>query len=106
MARSWTRRPTGRSSGGAGDPDGDPNKGHGNDLDGIDEENPGNSGDKRKKKDIKFVVLCQHNHKHLADYVYLVDNEPPVIVKDGNDPGYERFVKWEFGGPGGGKGGK
>lgn len=84
--------------------DGDANKGHGNDLDGIDEDNPGESGDKRKGKDIKFVVLCQHNHKHLADYVYLVDEEPPTIANEGNNPGYERFIKWEYGGPGGGGG--
>lgn len=84
--------------------DGDANKGHGNDLDGIDEDNPGGSGDKRKGKDIEFVVLCQHNHKHLADYVYLVDEEPPMIADEGNKPGYERFIKWEFGGPGGGGG--
>jgi prepilin-type N-terminal cleavage/methylation domain-containing protein len=86
--------------------DGDANKGHGNDLDGIDEENPGASGDKRKGKDIRFVVLCQHNHKHLADYVYLVDNDPPMIADENNRPGYERFIKWEFGGPGNGGGGR
>jgi hypothetical protein len=85
--------------------DGDANKGHGNDLDGIDEENPGASGDKRKKKDIKFVVLCQHDHKRFGDYVYLVDNEPPMIADADNQPGYERFIKWEFGGPGNGGGG-
>jgi hypothetical protein len=85
--------------------DGDANKGHGNDLDGIDEDNPGASGDKRKGKDIKFVVLCQHNHSHLADYVYIVDHEPPMIADENNDPGYERFIKWEFGGPGNGGGG-
>lgn len=85
--------------------DGDANKGHGNDLDGIDEDNPGASGDKRKGKDIDFVILCQHNHKHFADYVYLVDNEPPMIAGGDNQPGYERFIKWEFGGPGGGGGG-
>jgi prepilin-type N-terminal cleavage/methylation domain-containing protein len=84
--------------------DGDANKGHGNDLDGIDEDNPGASGDKRKGKDIDFVVLCQHDHKHLAEYVYVVDNEPPMIANADNKPGYERFIKWEFGGPGGGGG--
>lgn len=85
--------------------DGDPNKGHGNDLDGIDEENPGNSGEKRDRKDIKFVVLCQHDHKFLGDYVYLTDAEPPVVVngrEGAPDPGYRRFIKYEFGGPGGG----
>lgn len=85
--------------------DGDANKGHGNDLDGIDEDNPGASGDKRKGKDIDFVVLCQHDHKHLAAYVYVVDNEPPLIAGGDNQPGYERFIKWEFGGPGSGGGG-
>jgi prepilin-type N-terminal cleavage/methylation domain-containing protein len=85
--------------------DGDPNKGHGNDLDGIDEENPGKSSENRDKNDIRFVVLCQHDHKFLADYVYLTDAEPPAIVggpEAGVDPRYERFIKYEFGGPGGG----
>ena len=85
--------------------DGDPNKGHGNDLDGIDEENPGKSAENRDKEDIRFVVLCQHDHKFLADYVYLTDAEPPAIVggpDGGQDPRYERFIKYEFGGPGGG----
>lgn len=85
--------------------DGDPNKGHGNDLDGIDEENPGKSAANRDRDDIKFVVLCQHNHRHLGSYVYCVDAEPPVVV-DGEggaaDPKYARFIKYEFGGPGGG----
>lgn len=85
--------------------DGDPNKGHGNDLDGIDEENPGKSAENRDRDDIKFVVLCQHNHRHLGSYVYCVDAEPPVVV-DGEggaaDPKYTRFIKYEFGGPGGG----
>lgn len=87
--------------------DGDPNKGHGNDLDGIDEENPGKSAENRDRDDIKFVVLCQHNHRHLGSYVYCVDAEPPVVV-DGEggapDPKYTRFIKYEFGGPGGGNG--
>ena len=82
--------------------DGDPTKGHGNDLDGVDEENPGKSDP--DKKDIKFVILCQHDHGDLADFVYLTDEEPPIIAKNGDDhPDYERFIKWEFGGPGGGK---
>ena len=55
--------------------DGDPNSGHGNDLDGVDEENPGKSDP--DKKDIKYVILCQHDHGDLADFVYLTDEEPP-----------------------------
>jgi type II secretory pathway pseudopilin PulG len=85
--------------------DGDPNKGHGNDLDGIDEENPGRSSEKRDREDIKFVVLCQHDHGNLGHYVYCVDSEPPVVVGGeggAEDPKYTRFIKYEYGGPGGG----
>jgi type II secretory pathway pseudopilin PulG len=78
--------------------DGDPNEGHGNDLDGVDETNPGVSDP--DKKDIKFVIFCEHDHKHLGKYVYLTDEEPPTIATDENDPGYTKFIKWEFGGPG------
>jgi len=81
--------------------DGDPNKGHGNDIDGVDEENPGKSDP--DKKDIHFVILCQHDHGGLAEYVYITDEGPPQIVTGSDDdPGYENFIKWEFGGPGGG----
>ena len=75
-----------------------PNSGHGNDLDGVDEENPGKSDP--DKKDIKFVVFCEHDHKHLCKYVYAVDEEPPQLASEGNDPGYTAFIKWEYGGPG------
>ena len=84
--------------------DGDPNKGHGNDLDGIDEENPGDSSKNRERKDIQFVIVCQHDHKDLAEYVFIEDEGPPRLSQPGDDfPDYARFVKWEFGGPGGGK---
>jgi hypothetical protein len=78
--------------------DGDPNAGHGNDLDGVDEENPGASDP--DKKDIKFVIFCEHDHGDLGKYVYLTDEEPPTIATEDNDPNYQRFIKWEFGGPG------
>ena len=85
--------------------DGDPNKGHGNDLDGVDEQNPGASDP--DKKDIKFVIFCQHDHGDLGKYVYLTDEEPPTIVHGSDDdPNYTRFIKWEFGGPGAGRGKK
>lgn len=80
--------------------DGDPNAGHGNDIDDIDEQNPGDSADNRTKKDIKFVVVCQHDHKHLANYVYGEDQDGPKIAYGGDDPQYDRFVKWEFNAPG------
>lgn len=87
----------------------DPNAGHGNDLDGFDEQNQGNGG-KRTSKDIKFVLICQHDHGNLCRYVYIEDEGPPILATADNDPGYEKFIKWEEGrapgGQGGGKGGK
>lgn len=85
--------------------DGDPNSGHGNDLDGVDEENPGASDP--DEKDIKFVIFCEHDHGDLAKYVYLTDEEPPTLVHgDDDDPDFTRFIKWEYGGPGAGSGKK
>jgi hypothetical protein len=84
--------------------DGDPNSGHGNDLDGVDEENPGASDP--DKKDIKFVIFCDHDHGELAKYVYLTDEEAPTVATDDNDPDWQRFLKWEYGGPGAGNHGK
>lgn len=86
--------------------DGDPNSGHGNDLDGLDEENPGKSWENRDKEDIKFVIFCDHDHGDLAKYVYLTDLGSPVLADDENDPNFQRFIKWEFGGPGAGNTGK
>jgi prepilin-type N-terminal cleavage/methylation domain-containing protein len=83
----------------------DPNAGHGNDLDGYDEQNPG--GSKREKKDIKFVLICQHDHADLCKYVYIEDEGPPQLATADNDPGYDKFIKWEDGRtPGGKPGGK
>ena len=85
----------------------DPNAGHGNDLDGYDEQNPGDSP--REAKDIKFVLLCQHDHAYLCKYVYIEDEGPPQLATEDNDPGYDKFIKWEDGrqptGKPGGKGG-
>lgn len=78
--------------------DGDPNKGHGNDLDELDEENPGKSDP--DEKDIKFVILCEHDHGRLCKYVYVLDEEPPQLATEENDPGYDFFIQWEYGGPG------
>ena len=80
--------------------DGDPNKGHGNDLDGIDEDNPGNSGNNRNAKDIQFVVICQHDHGSLGWYVYLEDEGRPQIATAKDNPGYHRFIKWVDNPPG------
>ena len=81
--------------------DGDPNSGHGNDLDEIDEQNPGDSPENREEKDIKFVIFCEHAHGDLGKYVYLTDMGAPIVVQgDGDDPGFDKFIKWEYGGPG------
>lgn len=79
----------------------DPNAGHGDDLDGFDEQNPGKA--KRSAKDIKFVLVCRHDHGHLCNYVYIEDEGPPQLATGDNDPKYERFLTWEEGGTGGGK---
>ena len=75
------------------DTDPDVEKGAGTDLDGVAEAKSGESGGADNKKDVKFVVLCQHDHKQLADYVYLVDDGPPTIANMDHQPGYERFIR-------------
>lgn len=72
----------------------DPNRGHGNDMDFCDEENPGQSSSNRDCMDITFVVICQHNHRHLANYVYIEDEGPPTLAGWGRDtdPGYDKFL--------------
>jgi prepilin-type N-terminal cleavage/methylation domain-containing protein len=68
----------------------DANAGHGNDLDQYDEENPGKS--KRNRRDIRFVVMCEHDHGDLGWYVYIEDMGPPQIATYNNNPGYHRFI--------------
>ena len=82
----------------------DPDAGHGNDLDDFDEQNPG--GSPRTAKDIKFVLICQHDHGDLCKYVYIVDEGPPQLATEGNDPHYDRYIKWEDGRQPTGKPGK
>jgi type II secretory pathway pseudopilin PulG len=85
----------------------DPNAGHGNDLDSFDEQNPGNAP--RTAKDIKWVLVCEHDHRTLCRYVYMEDLSPPIVVRwgDRDDPKYHRFIHGG-GGTGGadGTGGK
>jgi len=68
----------------------DPNNGHGNDIDGFDEGNPGKAP--RVDKDIHFVLLCQHDHGSLGWYVYVEDQDPPVIATARDNPKYHRFI--------------
>jgi prepilin-type N-terminal cleavage/methylation domain-containing protein len=84
--------------------DGDPNRGHGNDLDGIDEENRGRSSENRNRRDIHFVIMCQHDHGSLGWYVYLEDEGSPIVATRDDNPGYHRFIRW-IDGPGNGNGG-
>jgi prepilin-type N-terminal cleavage/methylation domain-containing protein len=69
----------------------DPNKGHGNDLDGFDEQNPGNSP--RTARNIYFVLACTHDHGRLADYVYLEDEGPPQIALGRDRPIWDKFYR-------------
>ena len=49
------------------------------------------------------MLVCRHDHGHLCRYVYIEDDGPPQLATRDNDPKYERFLKWENGGPGGGE---
>lgn len=81
----------------------DPNKGHGNDLDGFDEQNPGKAP--RKDRNIYFVIACEHDHGDLADYVYLEDDGSPEIAMYGDKPPiWYKFYRKD-GAPGGPPGG-
>jgi len=68
----------------------DANKGHGNDLDNCDEDNPGASIENRTCLSMKFAVFCNHDHGSLGKYCYATDiDQPTVVALDGsNDPGY------------------
>ena len=65
----------------------DANKGHGNDIDGCDEDNPGSSP-RCPGMDVKFVVFCAHDHGDLAKYVYATDQDSPIVVLPGADDPY------------------
>jgi len=59
------------------------NSGHGNDLDGCDEENPGASTKNRDCIPMRFVIICKHqSHGNEGDakYLFVTDMYPPMIV--------------------------
>lgn len=58
----------------------DANKGHGNDLDMCDEENPGKSTENRGCIDIKYVWVCNHDHGDLAKYCFADSSFGPVVI--------------------------
>jgi prepilin-type N-terminal cleavage/methylation domain-containing protein len=53
----------------------DLNRGHGNDLDLCDEENPGKSLTQRECLDIQWVIVCDHNHGDLAKYNFAISKD-------------------------------
>jgi hypothetical protein len=73
--------------------DDDAEVGFGVDLDGTNEREGSGGENADNKKEVKFVVLCQHDHKGLADDVYIEDDGPPTLATFDNQPGYERFVQ-------------
>jgi prepilin-type N-terminal cleavage/methylation domain-containing protein len=95
-------------------PDGDPNAGHGNDIDFCDEDNPG-QGMKRDCVDIDYVIVCDHDHGDLAAFVYLENDGVPTLAMnpgqvdapyikdfpyDDSPPDYSRFIKLAYKGAG------
>ncbi len=86
----------------------DPNRGHGNDLDGFDEQNPGNAP--RTDRNIYYVLACKHDHGRLADFVFLEDEGSPQIALNGYRPIWYKFYNKDYApgtppGNGGGSGG-
>ena len=89
--------------------DGDPNSGHGNDIDECDEENPGVSGAKRDCYDIDWVLLCEHDHGGTDSFLFMTNDGVPTLYLEGwaphfiygipttnVDPGYRRYIKLQY----------
>jgi prepilin-type N-terminal cleavage/methylation domain-containing protein len=86
------------------------NKGHGNDLDGCDEENPGASSENRECIPMKFVIVCNHDgHSNESDAKYIWKTDffvhqivpynqvPHTYLRDANwwlgkDPGFQKWI--------------
>jgi prepilin-type N-terminal cleavage/methylation domain-containing protein len=89
----------------------DRNKGHGNDLDLCDEENPGASLSTRDCLNIPWVIVCDHDHKDLVAYnfavgmdrVYSVATNTPKKMKRPYVPAEPAFLHdlifWEAADP-------
>lgn len=74
--------------------DSDHNAGHGNDLDGCDEENPGASLAGRECIPMQWVIICNHEHPG-GRYVFRVDGLVPHVVPDGTDrPPITKDLEW------------
>jgi prepilin-type N-terminal cleavage/methylation domain-containing protein len=87
------------------------NNGHGNDLDGCDEENPGTSLPGRECFPMRFLIVCTHEtHGNNSDAKYVFNiagGMPPQIVAYGEfqhtyiqdakwwprkDPGFDKWI--------------
>jgi hypothetical protein len=69
------------------------NANHGNDLDDCDEEAEGGESS-CQRADIKWVVLCTHDHGSLGSYCFATDRDPPLLVtRHDADPGYLHFAR-------------
>lgn len=42
--------------------------------------------------DFRFVVVCSHEHGARARYVYVVDQNPPALASEENDPRYDQLI--------------
>ena len=91
----------------------DSNSGHGNDLDGCDEENPGKSLPGRECIPMRFLIVCTHTtHGNNSDAKYVFHTGggmPPQIVAHNEfrhtylqdakwwpreDPGFDNWINW------------
>ena len=69
----------------------DADRGHGNDLDLCDEENPGQSSKNRECVDIKYIIVCDHDHIAAdAKYNAIIDGYGTVVF--GGNPEH-RFTR-------------
>lgn len=87
------------------------NKGHGNDLDGCDEENPGASFANRECIAMRFLIVCKHESHGVesdAKYLFVTNFYAPMIVAKtedarklylmdakwwpGKDPGFDKWI--------------
>lgn len=72
------------------------NHGHGNDMDGCDEDNPGRSTRNRECIEFDYIWTCDHDHGELARYCFIMDGHPPAAVPiiDNQPPVLGRDIIW------------
>lgn len=79
----------------------DTNNGHGNDLDICDAGNPGASSENRNCLEIKWLIVCDHNHGSLARYVGLLDGYPIYAFGDAPEDAVlmNDVLRWPYNDP-------